>query len=117
MTKKYATRTCVNCGIRKPQPYMVQKEITYKSGNSKRGVTGATWAGYLLGQKKAERAVHQTLFNTQQRNYYRKRKVWMCPECASQYKDPKQDNVGGKIGEFIILTIIAGIVLLVFGGG
>lgn len=111
---KYATRTCVSCGIRKPQPQMVHKEILVNTGNSRRGTTGSTWLGALAGNKKANRAIEQSLFNTQHRNYWRKRKVWMCPDCAKQYKAPKKSNNEGW-GWWVIVIVF--FILFALGSG
>ena len=78
---RYTNRTCVHCGIRKPQPEMYQSEVYSEVGKSKAGVSTSTFVGFFLGNKKSENAVDRWLFNTNQRTYKRKRNVWLCYDC------------------------------------
>jgi hypothetical protein len=78
----YAKRTCSQCGIRKPQPDMYQQEVYTETGKSKAGVSGATWAGLLLGDTKSVNSINRWLFNTNQRTYKRKKLVWLCARCS-----------------------------------
>jgi hypothetical protein len=82
MAATYAIRTCVSCGIRKPQPNMYQKEIYVETGKSQTGISGATWVGVFSGDTKSGTQVRNWLFNNGQRTYKRKRKVWMCGVCS-----------------------------------
>lgn len=80
----FTKRTCTSCGYRDIQPNMVQTEIEYQSGSSIKGITGREAAGWLLGSKTSEKAVNKWLFSPNKRNYTRKRKVWLCDNCAKQ---------------------------------
>lgn len=64
----YANRTCTQCGLRRPQPHMAQKQITQKSGKS-----GFSMSVSLKPSLKSTRV-------NSGRNYYRKRQVWVCAE-------------------------------------
>jgi len=101
---QYSKRTCVNCGLRDIQPNMRQKETYVKSGNSKRGVSTSTIAGTFLGNKKSTNAVNSWLFNTQQRNYYRKRKIWTCKECYNKVKSEKPTEINWKFWFIVVIT-------------
>jgi hypothetical protein len=79
---RYALRTCERCGIRKPQPEMLRKEIYSETGKSLPGVSGFTWFGLLLGDRKSVHSINRWIFNTSQRNYKRKKQVWICDDCA-----------------------------------
>lgn len=84
---RYTNRTCSDCGIRKPQPQMYQYETCVQVGKSKAGVSTSTIVGTFLGDKKSENAVNRWLFNTNQRNYKRKKTVWLCDSCIpAKYK-------------------------------
>ena len=83
---KYANRTCHGCGIRKPQPEMYQKEIYVESGRSRAGVSKGTVLASVLGDKKAERQVYNSIWNTNQRTYQRKKNVWVCGSCRGSVK-------------------------------
>lgn len=102
----YTNRTCTNCGIRKPQPQMVSKEIYVETGKSKAGVSGATFLGSGFGDKKSQRAVNSWLFNSGQRTYKRKKTVWMCPPCAKTTKVSSDDNELGNVAKIILGIII-----------
>lgn len=79
----YANRICTNCGIRKPQPHMYQKEIYVETGKSQTGISGATLAGvFLAGDKKSGKQFRDWMFNNNQRTYKRKKKVWLCGICS-----------------------------------
>lgn len=100
---KYTTRTCSNCGIRKPQPEMHQQEVHVETGKSKSGVSGATWAGLLLGDKKSANSINRWLFNTNQRTYTRKKTVWLCGSCA---RGGKAGEAVFKFVEFLVSAIV-----------
>lgn len=78
----YTRRTCNQCGYKDIQPRMVQREITYESGRSKRSVGATTVLGAMLGDDKSARAVTESILNTQGRKYYRKKLIWLCGECS-----------------------------------
>lgn len=80
----YTRRTCTCCGLRDIQPRMIQTEKMVLTGRSKTGVNGATVLGAAMGSKKSARSLESHIFNAGQRDYYRKRKVWMCQNCYNQ---------------------------------
>jgi hypothetical protein len=80
----YANKTCTNCGIRKPQPEMYQKEVYVETGKSKTGISGATLFGTFAGDKKSGSQVRNWLFNNGQRTYKRKKVVWLCGSCSGR---------------------------------
>lgn len=86
----YANRICTNCGIRKPQPQMYQKEIYVETAKSQTGISGATLAGvFLAGDKKSGKQFRDWMFNNGQRTYKRKKNVWLCGICSGHEKAPK----------------------------
>lgn len=85
----YANRTCTNCGVRKQQPYMYQKEIYVETAKSQSGISGATMVGVFAGDKKSGNQFRSWLFNSGQRTYKRKKKVWLCGICSGNEKPPK----------------------------
>jgi len=116
---KYATRTCVKCGIRKPQPHMNQKEIYVESGRSRAGVSKSTILASLLGDKKANKQVNGWLWNTNQRTYQRKRLVWVCDGC---YKSVGKKKLGfwetmRVLLQTLVYLVIGFIVLVAIAGG
>lgn len=101
---QYTKRTCVNCGLRDIQPNMYQKEIYAESGRSKKGVTGSTVVGHLLGNEKSSRSIVDWLFNNNQRTYYRKRKVWLCGNCCGKVRSKNEANNNWLLWAIIIIT-------------
>lgn len=83
MTPKYANRTCCNCGIRKPQPQMIKRQVEVEVGKSKAEVTGSTWFGAAVGDAASKRAIARAGFNSSQRTYTRKQTKWLCEDCAN----------------------------------
>lgn len=102
---RYTNRTCTQCGIRKPQPEMVQKETYVETGRSKSGVSKATWLGMALGDKKSANSVNRWLFNTNQRTYQRKKLVWLCSSCAKTFKT-KSDEGNPILGAIVLVIVI-----------
>lgn len=86
MSRKYAIRTCDKCGIRLPQPEMYLKEEAVETGRSRSTVSGSTWlGGFLFGDSKSLNSINRWIFNTGQRTYSRKRKVWLCSSCSGMF--------------------------------
>jgi hypothetical protein len=79
----YAVRTCHVCGIKKPQPQMVRKEMSVEKGNSKKTMDSGTVVGLLLGEKKSQRTYQNLLFSNPKRTYTSKRTYWFCDDCAN----------------------------------
>lgn len=78
----YTRRTCVDCGYRDIQPNMIRVEREVKTGKSQGSTSIMTWIGALFGHRPSQRAIGRHIFNSAKRNYYRVRKVWLCPDCA-----------------------------------
>lgn len=94
----YTKRTCVKCGFRDIQPRMRQREVYVESGRSKKGASGATFLGHLLGDKRSSRSINDWMFNNGQRTYFRKKQIWLCPSCVKTHKS-------GKPADFSYLKI------------
>lgn len=103
---QYARRTCNKCGIKDIQPNMVQVEIEYNSGSSTTGVAGRTWVAAAAGDKRAQKKTQQFMTHPNKRVYKRRRKVWMCPECAKSHTAPAEFANQVK-GFFVLLLLIA----------
>ena len=87
----YTKRTCHQCGYRDIQPNMVEREISYTSGSSNTGLSGRNVVGAFLGNEKSQKNVGKWMLSPSKRNYKRRKKVWLCNQCAG----------GGKAGRFI----------------
>jgi len=79
---KYATYTCVKCQIRREAPYMEQREITKKTGNS----------GFSFSFNPHAKKRPTSWRVNSGRNYYRKIRQWACKDNAAcnnptYYKD------------------------------
>jgi len=107
----YTNRTCNKCGIRKPQPEMQKVEVYDEVGKSKPGVSGATFLGTALGDKKSADSVNRWIFNTNQRTYKRKRTVWSCAPCAN--KEKRENTIAENLG-MLLLIIIGAVLFLIF---
>lgn len=77
----YTKRTCYHCGWRDIQPNMYQREVEYTSGSSNTALSGRTWFGFLLGEKKSASRISTWLFAPNKRTYKRRKKVWVCSKC------------------------------------
>jgi hypothetical protein len=109
---RYAIRTCQSCGVRKPQPEMIQKAIYEETGKSQSTVSKETFVGALLNDTRSKAALNRWAMNTSQRTYMKKKKIWMCSDCEKTYIDPnkvksKTDVVLNYVANVIILAIIA----------
>ena len=93
-TPKYTNRTCCNCGIRKPQPEMIKKEIEVEVGKSVADIDGSSWLGVAAGDAASKRAVARATFNSSQRTYTRKQTKWFCHDCAKPVKSVTKSNDG-----------------------
>lgn len=100
---QYTKRTCTCCGIRDIQPNMVQREVKYKTGSSKAGMSGSTLLGSMLDNKRSTKALTDSILNNKQRNYYRTRKEWVCKKCASSIGDKKSKEESVMIWTVVIL--------------
>jgi len=109
---EYTKRTCHKCGYRDIQPNMVQKEIEYTSGSSNTGITGRSLIAAGFGDKKAQAQNRKYLFSPSKRVYKRRRKVWLCPDCAGVKHQSTAENLK-EIG-MLILRQIVGFLILVF---
>jgi len=94
---QYTRRTCHYCGYRDIQPNMTQISINYRSGSSNAGVTFGTLLGAALDDKKSKRQVNNWFWGNSKRQYRRTRKVWVCPDCAAEYKAKTEWSFGDVI--------------------
>jgi hypothetical protein len=105
----YATRSCNQCGVRKPQPEMKQTEMYVKTGKSKTGISAATVVGIFAGNKKSGNSFRSWLFNSGQRSYTRKKTVWLCNSCASNVP-------AGSFGKWVLnIACLVAIIAVVVG--
>jgi len=112
---KYTTRACADCGIRLPQPEMFQREDFVRVGNSKSGISIFTFLGALFGRKDSARAIGKWLWNSNQRNYNRKKTLWVCGECSGHKNTKiKKPSLIGKFFKFIFKLIFIITVLMAF---
>lgn len=104
----YTNRTCYGCGIRKPQPQMYQKEIYVESGHSRSGVSKGTVLASLLGDKKANKQVYNSIWNLNQRTYQRKKSVWVCSSCRGKVRNKLGfwDTLRAIFNILVVLIII-----------
>ena len=93
-TPKYTNRTCCSCGIRKPQPEMIKKEVEVEVGKSVADIDGSTWLGVAAGDAASKRAVARSVFNSSQRTYTRKQTKWFCHDCAKPSKAATKTDDG-----------------------
>jgi hypothetical protein len=106
----YANRTCNKCGIRKPQPEMYHTETFVDTGRSKQGVSGATFLGAtLFGSKKSYDSLTRWLFNTNQRNYKRKKMIWLCGDCGGFGNKMKKGGFWNFLLKLFVLIIFLNI--------
>ena len=109
----YAKRTCVGCGIRLPQPQMFQKEHFVRVANSRSGISIFTFLGALFGRKDSMRSIGKWFWNSNQRDYNRKKTSWVCGECGG-YKNTKIKKpslIGRFFKTLFKLIFISGIVI------
>ena len=79
----YTKRTCHKCGFRDIQPNMVQRTISVDTGSSRASFDKkAFFAATFLGDKKAGRQVHKSVFANNKRKYTRDKTVFECRSCA-----------------------------------
>lgn len=99
---------------------MHQREIYVEVAKSKRSISGATVAGFLFADpkssvgRKSARAVGDSVFNTQQRTYKRKKMLWVCSDCSPKIKSGEVQNVWETIGSTIIILLVIFILIAVF---
>jgi hypothetical protein len=99
MTGQYATRTCVDCGLRDIQPRMHRCSVTYRSGMSRDSVHGGTLFGALFGNEKSVNRLKKVALHNGKRSYRRTRQVWKCPSCAGtnvKLQTPRTPNKKGS---------------------
>ena len=109
---QYATRTCVNCGIRKIQPQMHQKSIYVETGQSKPRFNSGIIVGSMLDDARSKRSLNKAIFGSGSRTYKRKRLVWLCGDCKNKYKG--QGGNGNEHGWrfFVFWFVIVPIVIM-----
>lgn len=79
---EYAKKTCYDCGIRKPAPYMERVTESYESGRSNTTVTAGNLVFGALGDKRGQNAVGRAIKGNNRRSYTRNRTVWKCMDCS-----------------------------------
>ena len=79
---EYAKKTCYDCGIRKPAPYMERVTESYESGRSNTTVTSGNLVFGALGDKRGQNAVGRAIKGNNRRTYTRNRTVWKCLDCS-----------------------------------
>ena len=68
--KKFSTKTCAKCGVKRPSNYLYSKSVDKKyTGSSSRSVNVLTFIGGLLGNKGARSAISQWLWQSSNRKY------------------------------------------------
>lgn len=88
-SKRYASKTCYQCGIILPanQMYRCEVETAQLDGKSRKSVTPLTMVGALLGNKKSSGAMESWFFGTSSRkskSKFRSKSVWLCGACAGK---------------------------------
>ena len=108
MARVHANRTCVCCGIRRPQPEMKLVEGYREVAKGKASFGPMTIAGAVLGSKAASRSLERAIFNAGERKIYRKIQVWSCPTCVKQVKAELRMPINWlTVGVFIVGAIVA----------
>jgi len=105
---KYSNRTCHKCGVIKPQPEMQRVEVEEDWGHSQRGLSTREVIGAVAGSEKSANSLQRWALSPGRRNYKRKRKVWLCEDCApskTSFKDIVQ-GCGCLLAIVFILIII-----------
>jgi hypothetical protein len=92
---KYAIRSCTKCGRKKPANRIYAKLVdkTYK-GSSRRSINILTWLGLLFGDKGAQRAIKQWLFQSTNRKYSGRTtiKINLCSLCYHRVPSSQSGN-------------------------
>ena len=86
---RFANRTCYGCGRIAPANEMVNTEVARGTTKGKTGLSGMTFLGAALGHKGSKNSIGSWIFNTGQRNYTGKKKVFLCQSCS---KDLESKN-------------------------
>jgi ribosomal protein L12E/L44/L45/RPP1/RPP2 len=73
-------KECAVSGKRYPVDDMQKFEIEVETGKSQSGISIMTFIGALVGNKASINAIKRKFFNSSQRNYYRKKTIWISNE-------------------------------------
>lgn len=92
---------------------MVQVTRNVPTGKSKKGVGAGTVFGALLEDKKSQRALKSWVFNTDQRNYTRKQKLWLCEGCLAAQRGPGAKAIFKGLFRTALYAFIALVALVV----
>jgi hypothetical protein len=92
---------------------MSQVKVSVEVGSSRAAVSGATFVGAVLGNKKAARAVERTVLQTSNRKHYRTKTVWCC-DSAECLKDAKALTKASTDAHPLVVAIFLGVVGLIF---
>ena len=96
----YAKKACKHCGVRHPQPEMIETQQTVDTGTSHRGFmwrnlfgAGIDLALKAEGSRKRTgglTAMKGVLFGNHKRKYRRHITVWLCPNCYVETLSPHE---------------------------
>jgi hypothetical protein len=81
---KHINRTCIKCGIKKPANRIYSKTVKKSyTGSSRRSINGMTLIGGFLGNKGAQRAFQQYLWQSSNRKYggSATKQINLCRKC------------------------------------
>lgn len=78
---KYATRTCHECGCKRPQPDMLRQTIEVETGYTQRSLS-TTEVLFTPFSKNAQKSVTRRFTSPNKRKHIRNKEVWMCYSCA-----------------------------------
>jgi len=78
---KYATRTCHECGCKRPQPDMLRQTIEAETGYTQRSLS-TTEVLFTPFSKNAQKSVTRRFTSPNKRKHIRNKEVWMCYSCA-----------------------------------
>lgn len=86
---KYATRTCHECGCKRPQPDMLRQKIEVETGYTQRSLS-ATEILFTPFSKNAQKSVSRRFTSPNKRKHIRNKEVWMCYSCAGVETDSEK---------------------------
>jgi hypothetical protein len=109
----YAVRTCSGCGLRAPQPEMVQRIVEREVSRSRDSVSGETLFGAFIGNKGSQKKLERTILRTGDRTHIRKEKLWFCASCAGSHD--KKVSAKAFLSTTFALVVAAPFVLVALG--
>lgn len=103
MIERSKNRICHICETRHPQDTTHEKILKVKTGETRHGISFATFVGAFLGVKSSSRAITSWMFNNNSRVYIRNKTVWECKDCHDKNRKMHIKNVVKKVLLFAIL--------------